>query len=186
MRTHAAGGTAGDACDGVGGAVFGALFRGFGDRTGLIHALCEIRLAPVRQAVAEGPRPLGPATPPRERTLALLDALRCFKLDHRHLSPALEEAASDSPYGAGHYDWWHASLSGELEQLPGFTGSDFAAHALLSADRADLVDHLTDRRELSRAHPRTQLAGFTGRVLGGRAPGETAAEAGSSSGAGPH
>ncbi|MEV7078981.1 TetR/AcrR family transcriptional regulator [Streptomyces sp. NPDC093516] len=41
----------------------GTLFRGFGDRTGLIRALHESRLEPLRQAVAGGPRPLGPATP---------------------------------------------------------------------------------------------------------------------------
>ncbi|MEU5838898.1 TetR/AcrR family transcriptional regulator [Streptomyces diacarni] len=162
----------------------GTLFRGFGDRTGLIHALFEARLEPVRQAVTEGPHPLGPATPPRERALALLDALLCFKLDHRHLSLALEEAGSDSPYGAAHYDWWHGTLSGVLERLPGFTGSDFAAHALLAAVRADLVDHLTGRRNLSRERLRAQLADFAGRVLGDPASDGTADGAEPTSGTG--
>ncbi|MGC5035787.1 TetR/AcrR family transcriptional regulator [Streptomyces sp. DT190] len=145
----------------------GTLFRGFGDRTGLVRALHASRLEPIRHAVAEGPRPLGPGTPPAERVPALLDALLCFKLDHRHLSLALEGTGSDSPYGAAHYDWWHGTLRDVLEQLPGFTDAAFTAHALLAAVRADLVDHLTDRQHLTRERLRADLAAYTARVLAG-------------------
>ncbi|WP_309097083.1 TetR/AcrR family transcriptional regulator [Streptomyces sp.] len=145
----------------------GTLFRGFGDRTGLIRALYESRLEPIRHAVAEGPHPLGPTTPPAERVPALLDALLCFKLDHRHLSLALEGTGSDSPYRAAHYDWWHGTLRDVLEQLPGLTDAGFTAHALLAAVRADLVDHLTDREHVTRERLRRDLAGYTARVLAG-------------------
>lgn len=147
------------------------LFRGFSDRTGLIRALYETRLEPIRRAVTEGPGPLGPSAPPMERVPALLDAVLCFKLDHRHLSLALEGTGSDSPYGAEHYDWWHGTLRGVLEQLPGFVGGDFAAHALLAAVRADLVDHLVDREGLPRERLRAELAAFTARFLSGRGSG---------------
>ncbi|GEC07757.1 TetR family transcriptional regulator [Streptomyces spinoverrucosus] len=146
----------------------GTLFRGFGDRPGLIRALYEARLEPIRQAVTDGPHPLGPDTPPQERVPALLDALLCFKLDHRHLSLALEESgAGNSPYRTQHYDWWHATLRDTLDRLPGYTGSDFTAHALLAAVRADLVDHLTGPRNLPREHLRAELAAFTARILSG-------------------
>ncbi|MFJ9018846.1 TetR/AcrR family transcriptional regulator [Streptomyces sp. NPDC102259] len=145
------------------------LFRGFGDRTGLIQALYAARLEPVRAAVEAGPAPLGPATPPSLRAPALLDALLCFKLDNRHLALALEEAGSGSPYGAGHYEWWHSTLRAALERIPGFGPSDgdFAAHALLAAVRADLVDHLVDERRVPRERVRADLAAFTARVLAG-------------------
>ncbi|GHG90939.1 TetR/AcrR family transcriptional regulator [Streptomyces lanatus] len=143
----------------------GTLFRGFTDRTGLIHALYETRLEPIRQAITDGPHPLGPGTPPLERALALLDAILCFKLDHRHLALALEATGTDSPYGATHYDWWHGTLRDVLAELPGFTTVDFTAHALLAAVRADLIDHLTDHRHLPREQLRTDLAEFTTRVL---------------------
>ncbi|MFF3486687.1 TetR/AcrR family transcriptional regulator [Streptomyces sp. NPDC002701] len=143
----------------------GTLFRGFGDRTGLIHALFEARLEPIRRAVTDGPRPLGPGTPPGERAPALLDALLCFKLDHQHLSLALEEAGTGSPYSAGHYGWWHATLRDVLTELPGFDDGDFTAHALLAAVRADLVEYLTDRRGTPRERLRAELAAFTARVL---------------------
>ena len=144
----------------------GTLFRGFGDRTRLIQALFEARLEPIRQAVTDGPHPLGPGTPPIQRATALLDTLLCFKLDHQHLSLALEEAGTGSPYGAGHYAWWHATLRNVLEELPGFDGSDFAAHALLAAVRADLIDHLVGHRGASRERLREELAAYATRVLG--------------------
>ncbi|MFJ6695774.1 TetR/AcrR family transcriptional regulator [Streptomyces sp. NPDC091272] len=142
------------------------LFRGFGDRTGLIHSLFAMRLAPIGRAAEEGPAPLGPDTPPQERVPALLDALLCFKLDHHHLALALEGTGGDSPYRADHYEWWHGTLRSALDRIPGFTDSDFTAHALLAAVRADLVEHLVDRRHLTREEIRSRLASYVARVLG--------------------
>ncbi|MFF5016374.1 TetR/AcrR family transcriptional regulator [Streptomyces sp. NPDC001165] len=151
------------------------LFRAFGDRTGLIRALYEARLEPVRDAVEEGPPPLGPATPPLLRVPALLDAVLCFKLDNRHLALALEQTGAASPYRAEHYERWHALLRDLLEQIPSVgTGSaDFTAHALLAATRADLVAHLAGERAVPREELREQLANFTATVLGTRRAGGT-------------
>lgn len=148
----------------------GTLFRAFGDRTGLIRALYEARMEPLKEAVTAGPPPLGPDAPPLERIPALLDAVLCFKIDHRHLALALEATGSDSPYDADHYDGWHALLRDALERVPGFGdgGGDFAAHALLAAVRANLVEHLVGVRGVERERLRSQLADFTARVLGQR------------------
>lgn len=146
------------------------LFRGFGDRTGLIHALYGARLAPIALATEEGPPPLGPATPPLQRVPALLDAVLCFKLDNRHLALALEGTGRDSPYEAEHYERWHSTIRAALEQLPGLADGDFAAHALLAATRADLVEHLVGQERTTREGMRAQLAAFTARVLEPRAP----------------
>lgn len=147
----------------------GTLFRAFGDRTGLIHALYEARLEPIRNAVAEGPAPLGPATLPLVRVPALLDAVLCFKLDNRHLALALEQTGADSPYRTEHYERWHALLRDLLEQIPGRAGTgfaDFTAHALLAATRADLVAYLAGEKGVSREELRDRLADFTASVLG--------------------
>ncbi|MEU8698021.1 helix-turn-helix domain-containing protein [Streptomyces sp. NPDC048680] len=141
------------------------LFRGFGDRTGLIHALYEARLAPVRRATEEGAPPLGPTTPPLQRVPAVLDAVLCFKLDNRHLALALEGTGRDSPYEAEHYELWHHTLRAALEQIPGFDDAGFTAHALLAAVRADLVEHLVGQQRTTREEMRAQLAAFTARVL---------------------
>ncbi|MBO8192321.1 TetR family transcriptional regulator [Streptomyces oryzae] len=146
------------------------LFRAFGDRTGLIRALYEARLEPLRNAIAAGEPPLGPAATPLERVPALLDAVLCFKFDNRHLALALEGTGSDSPYQATHYTRWHRTLRDLLEQIPGFADgaadSGFAAHALLAATRADLVEHLVRHEQAEREEARAQLAAFTARVLG--------------------
>ncbi|MGW0133561.1 TetR/AcrR family transcriptional regulator [Streptomyces sp. NPDC003299] len=143
----------------------GTLFRAFGDRAGLLRALYEARFEPLRQAVETGPPPLGPATPPRDRVPALLDAVLCFKLDNRRLALALEEGGSSSPYRAEHYERWHSLLRAVLEQIPGMTDSDFTAHALLAATRADLIEHLAEQQGISREDMRTQLANFVTKVL---------------------
>ncbi|MCX4528535.1 MULTISPECIES: TetR/AcrR family transcriptional regulator [unclassified Streptomyces] len=144
----------------------GTLFRAFGDRAGLIRALYEARLEPVRGAVEAGPPPLGPDTPPLRRVPALLDAVLCFKLDHRHLALALEGTGADSPYRADHYERWHSLLRGLLEQIPGLADSGFTAHALLAATRADLVEYLAGDKGVPREEMRAQLAGFTAAILG--------------------
>ncbi|WP_446045869.1 TetR/AcrR family transcriptional regulator [Streptomyces olivaceus] len=144
----------------------GTLFRAFGDRVGLLRALYEARLGPVRDAVESGPPPLGPATPPRERVPALLDAVLCFKLDNRRLVVALEDSGGgSSPYQASHYEWLHRLLRDVLEEIPGAPGSDFTAHALLAATRADLVEHLAGREGVPREALRAQLADFTAGLL---------------------
>ncbi|MBZ6139331.1 TetR/AcrR family transcriptional regulator [Streptomyces olivaceus] len=144
----------------------GTLFRAFGDRVGLLRALYEARLGPVRDAVESGPPPLGPATPPRERVPALLDAVLCFKLDNRRLVVALEESGGgSSPYRASHYEWLHRLLRDVLDEIPGAPGSDFTAHALLAATRADLVEHLAGREGVPREALRAQLADFTAGLL---------------------
>ncbi|MGW7262283.1 TetR/AcrR family transcriptional regulator [Streptomyces sp. NPDC054842] len=146
------------------------LFRGFSDRTGLIRALYEMRLAPVRSAIEGGAPPLGPDTPPLQRVPALLDAVLCFKLDNRHLALALEETGSGSPYEAQHYEAWHTTLRATLERIPGLTDGNFTAHALLAATRADLVEHLVTNQRMTREQMRADLAAFTDRVLNSRGP----------------
>ncbi|MFF7521956.1 TetR/AcrR family transcriptional regulator [Streptomyces pseudovenezuelae] len=147
-----------------------SLFRAFGDRTGLIRALYAARLEPVRQAVESGPPPLGPDTPAPERVFALLDTLLCFKLDNRHLVLALEGTGDDSPYRAEHYGHWHALLESTLRRIPGLPDPAFAAHALLAATRADLVEHLAGHEGVPRETLRAHLATFTARVLSGPVP----------------
>ncbi|MEU9162714.1 TetR/AcrR family transcriptional regulator [Streptomyces sp. NPDC048424] len=143
----------------------GTLFRAFGDRTGLIGALYEARLEPVRSAVEDGPPPLGPTTPPLRRVPALLDAVLCFKLDNRHLALALEGTGADSPYRTAHYERWHALLRDLLEQIPGPADTDYTAHALLAATRADLVAYLAGDKGVPREELREQLAQFTAGIL---------------------
>ncbi|MEV0438512.1 TetR/AcrR family transcriptional regulator [Streptomyces spectabilis] len=144
----------------------GTLFRRFGDRDGLIRAVFEARSGALREAVESGPAPLGPGTPARERVPALLDALLGFKLDHRHLALALEEPGGGSPYRAEHYGWWHGVLRDALAAAGGVPDAEYAAHALLAAVRADLVEHLVAVEGMAPREVRDRLAAYVARVLG--------------------
>ncbi len=154
----------------------GTLFRAFGDRSGLIRALYGARLEPIETAIESGPPPLGPGTPPLQRVPALLDALLCFKLDNRHLALALEETESSSPYRTDHYTRCHGILRSTLERIPGLPDSDFTAHALLAAVRADLVERRAGHEQVPREQMRQELARFTAGVLGAPPHGGPAAE----------
>ncbi|MEV7170385.1 TetR/AcrR family transcriptional regulator [Streptomyces sp. NPDC093224] len=146
----------------------GTLFRAFGDRAGLLRALYEARLEPVRRAAETGPPPLGPATPARERVPALLDAVLCFKLDNRRLALALEDGGGGSPYQAEHYERWHDLLRSTLERIPGLPDADFTAHALLAATRADLVERLAGQEGGGREELRARLAAYAHHVVAER------------------
>ncbi|MFJ3636576.1 TetR/AcrR family transcriptional regulator [Streptomyces sp. NPDC090112] len=146
----------------------GTLFRAFGDRAGLLRALYEARLEPVRRAAETGPPPLGPATPARERVPALLDAVLRFKLDNRRLALALEDGGGGSPYQAEHYERWHDLLRSTLERIPGLPDADFTAHALLAATRADLVERLAGQEGGGREELRARLGAYAHHVVADR------------------
>ncbi|MEW2528082.1 TetR/AcrR family transcriptional regulator [Streptomyces sp. NPDC047071] len=143
----------------------GTLFRRFGDRDGLIRAVFDARSAALRAAVESGPAPLGPDTPARERVPALLDALLGFKLDNRPLALALEEPGGNSPYRSEHYAWWHGVLRDALAAAGGVPDPGYAAHALLAAVRADLVEHLAAVEGLTARRQRERLAAYVANVL---------------------
>lgn len=122
----------------------GTLFRAFGSRDGLLDTLFADRMARLREAVQSGEPPLGPATPPRERVLAVLDAILVFKLENSPLIRAREVARSGVPQ-TGQYRWMHATLRELIERArSGASDLDagYGAHVLLGALRPDLIDEL--------------------------------------------
>ncbi|MFD5507168.1 TetR/AcrR family transcriptional regulator [Streptomyces sp. NPDC059761] len=142
----------------------GTLFRRFGDRAGLIGAVIASRLEPLHHAVREAQDAAGSS--PRERVLKLLDASLRFKVENRNLMSAAEDAGLSSPYQAEHYGWWHGMLRAALDEVPGVHNTDFTAHALLAAIRADLVAHLIDDQKMTPEGLRSALAAYLDNVLG--------------------
>jgi AcrR family transcriptional regulator len=148
----------------VAGVGKGTLFRRFGDRAGLIAAVIASRLEPLQQAVREV-RDRG-EVPPRQQVRDLLDTALRFKIENRRLMSAAEDAGLSSPYQADHYGWWHHNLCLALDRVPGVHGTDFTAHALLAAIRADLVAHLIDDQKAEPEALRASLAAYIDNVLG--------------------
>ncbi|GAA2469986.1 TetR/AcrR family transcriptional regulator [Winogradskya humida] len=129
-----------DAVAAAAGVGKGTLFRGFGDRLGLVRALYEQRSAQEFAA-----RPVGDDGDPAERALELLTRTWRFKERHRVLGLAFERAGHGSPYTNAGYDWWHAELAGLIAAARADAPAGFLAHALLAAVRSDLVEHLRGR-----------------------------------------
>ncbi|MBC3840658.1 TetR/AcrR family transcriptional regulator [Streptacidiphilus sp. 4-A2] len=138
----------------------GTLFRAFGSRDNLLDALFAERMASLREAIQDGAPPLGPGTQPRERVLAILDALLTFKLDNRHLARA-REVASSGMLRAEYYRLSHATLRDLIEQAGSGApdlDADYAAHVLLGALRPDLIDELLASGQSPQSIRSTQAA----------------------------
>jgi AcrR family transcriptional regulator len=147
----------------------GTLFRAFGSRDGLLDALFTARTAALREAFEDGPPPLGPAAAPRERLLALLDALLAFKLDNRQLIAARETARAALPR-AGEYRWTHSRLRDLISISQAAAGTPavdpgYAAHALLNVLRSDVIDELLAAGETPDSIGSAQAA-LARRILG--------------------
>ena len=145
----------------------GTLFRRFGDRTGLLRAVFDMRIAGLMAAIINGPPPLGPATPRRERLLALLDAMVEFKLDNRQITRALEQTSERTSFlESPNYQLAHALFT---DLLTGTTTPDRAAwtaHALLSYTRIDLLESLIATQPWTAARLRQEIQDVAGRILG--------------------
>ncbi len=71
----------------------GTVFRRFGDRSSLLHALLDEEERRLQEAVIHGPAPLGPGAPPLERLIAFGEA----RLDHLARHSEILSAAEERP-----------------------------------------------------------------------------------------
>jgi AcrR family transcriptional regulator len=68
----------------------GTLFRGFGDRAGLVLALLTEHERRLQEDIIRGPAPLGPGAPPLERLIAFGERLLQHQATHGELIAAAE------------------------------------------------------------------------------------------------
>ncbi|MGW0805150.1 TetR/AcrR family transcriptional regulator [Nonomuraea sp. NPDC002799] len=132
----------------------GTVFRRFGSRAGLLQALLEERSQYLREAVVNGPAPLGPGAPARERLLAFLDGLGAIAEGNAILLSAHEQACAEDKYADPSYRSWHRHLSALLTEARPDLDAGFLAHAILAVFDGDLVRHLTppdDPRRFTRS-----------------------------------
>ena len=79
-----------DAIAAAAGVGKGTLFRGFGDRAGLVLALLQEHETRLQEAIIRGPAPLGPGAPPIERLIAFGEALLAHLARHGDMIAAAE------------------------------------------------------------------------------------------------
>jgi AcrR family transcriptional regulator len=78
----------------------GTVFRRFGDRDGLTHALLDDYMREFQEAFLHGPPPLGPGAPPEQRLEAFVAELIQRQADHIHFALAAEARAGEALPGA--------------------------------------------------------------------------------------
>lgn len=144
----------------------GTLFRRFGDRTGLLRAVFDTRIADLMTAIVAGPPPLGPATPRRERLLALLDAMVDFKLGNRKLTRALEQTSERASFlESPNYLLAHALFTDLLTSITTEDRAAWTAHALLSFTRIDLLENLIVVQGWTTTRLRKEIQSMAIRIL---------------------
>ncbi|MFG1927261.1 TetR/AcrR family transcriptional regulator [Cryptosporangium sp. NPDC048952] len=95
----------------------GTVFHRFGSRMGLMVALMQERALGLREAVENGPPPLGPGAPPADRLHAFLDAVVDVVVRNKNLLAALGHAESLTPHDHGDlsdhpvYQFWHGHVT---------------------------------------------------------------------------
>ncbi len=119
-----------------------AIFRHFGDRSGLIREILEPRAAQLRDAVRGGPPPLGPGAPPAEALEAYVEALLDFVWRNRPLIRAFEYLGPDAYYANDASRFWLAELTRRLAVNAAGIDAEYLAYAVFTAMRADVIDHL--------------------------------------------
>ncbi|GAA3195692.1 MULTISPECIES: TetR/AcrR family transcriptional regulator [Streptomyces] len=135
----------------------GTVFHRFGSRAGLMRELMVERAHALREAVTDGPPPLGPGAAPRDRLLAFLDAVVDVVGRNKGLLAALGEtvtASCDAPDDAREqhsvYGFWHGHLRALIAEERPDLDAELLAHILLSALQNGPVVRLLGQGEAQR------------------------------------
>ncbi|MFD5465051.1 TetR/AcrR family transcriptional regulator [Kitasatospora sp. NPDC127059] len=140
---------------GAAGVGKGTVFHRFGNRMGLMLALMQERALDLDEAVRNGPPPLGPGAPPRERLLAFLDAVVAVVARNKSLLAALGHAVTTAPQPPDQaprgahpvYQVWHAHLSGLIAEQRPDLDAELLAHVLLGTMHSDPILRLLEQGE---------------------------------------
>jgi AcrR family transcriptional regulator len=117
----------------------GTLFRRFGDRASLFHALIDDRERTFQDAFIRGPAPLGPGAPPAERLIAFGHAMFELIEDHGALLVETTPASRALRYGHAVYLAYRTHVLALLAELVGEERGRYLADVLLGALDPDLV-----------------------------------------------
>ncbi len=116
----------------------GTLFRRFGDRASLFHALLDESERRLQEDFIRGPAPLGPGAPPRQRLVAFGRAVLSLTAERGEvLVEALRGAGSR--YASPTHQAYRGHLVVLLEQLVPADESQYLADVLLGALAPELV-----------------------------------------------
>jgi len=133
----------------------GTVFHRFGSRNGLMVELMRERAMALGEAVTDGPPPLGPGAPPRERLRAFIEAVYEVVSRNKGLMAALGSTIAHPPppgepadaedevacARANHpvYQVWHAHIGALIAAVRPDLDAEMLADVLLSPLQNDVV-----------------------------------------------
>ncbi len=115
LAEHGASGLSMNAVAASAGVGKGTIFRRFGDRDGLTHALLDAHTIELQDAFLSGPPPLGPGAPAGERLEAFMRALVVFQDTHLEIVLAADRPVTRAPPPYATFLIHIASLVEELD-----------------------------------------------------------------------
>jgi AcrR family transcriptional regulator len=126
----------------------GTLFRGFGDRAGLVLALLTEQERRLQEDVIRGPAPLGPGAPPVERLVAFGERLLEHWAQHGALIAAAEAAGAAVRYGSAPFAFYRLHVQTLVQAAVPGDDWEYLADALLAAIRVDHIRYLQTVRRM--------------------------------------
>src|SRR3954447_4580320 len=115
----------------------GTVFHRFGSRAGLMRALMQERAMALQKTVVDGPPPLGPGAPPRDRLLAFVDGVIEVVARNKGLLAALDHAEAVVSAKIPDEDppplhaLWHRHIAGLLHEARPTVDADLLAYLIL-------------------------------------------------------
>ncbi|GHJ21154.1 TetR/AcrR family transcriptional regulator [Streptomyces albus] len=138
----------------------GTLYRRYPDVASIAVALLDEHEKALQHDLLQGPPPLGPGAPPRERLAAFYTAMVELLDKHAHL--ALHAETGARRYATGAYGFWRAHVLALLREAD-VSDPDALADILLAPLASDVFSHQRERG-VSTARLTAALTGLT-RVL---------------------
>jgi AcrR family transcriptional regulator len=124
----------------------GTLYRRFGDRRGLAHAILDEHEREFQEAMIRGEPPLGPGASPSERLIAFGEGVLQRLSRYGDLLLAAETGAPMARFRGPIYPTYRAHVHGLLRDLETGLDADYFADVLLSALSAELVNYWRGQR----------------------------------------
>jgi AcrR family transcriptional regulator len=143
----------------------GTLFRGFGDRAGLVLALLTEHERRLQEDIIRGPAPLGPGAPPVERLIAFGERLFEHYAQHGELIAAAESSVGVR-YSSAPFAVYRTHVALLVREAAPDADWEYLADALMASLRADHIHYLRQLRELPDERVAAGWADLVRRLLG--------------------
>jgi AcrR family transcriptional regulator len=137
-----------DAVAAAAGVGKGTLFRGFGDRAGLVLALLTEQERRLQEDVIRGPAPLGPGAPPVDRLIAFGERLFEHFTQHGELIAAAE-AKVGLRYRSAPFNFYRTHVQLLVREAAPDADWEYLSDVLMASLRADHLLYLREIRGIS-------------------------------------